>query len=378
MKSTAKRLAAGMLAALLALSLSACEPADGTAPEDSAPEAGIVQTEGSFAFDLRDGEARLVAYTGTEGDVVVPGMLGGAPVTEIGENAFSNADSLRSVTLPDGIRTIAGRAFVHCRSLRAIELPDGVEEIGAEAFYGSGITDITIPESVKRVGPDAFYQTPYFDAQTDEFVIVGDGVLIGYNGDGGEVVLPDGVRYISRAFYRQYGRSEVPIRSVVLPEGVTEIGESAFLSIQTLESVMLPDSLRRIGQGAFCECRALKSIALPAGVTEIADRTFSGCEALERITLSESTVSIGEGAFFGCAIPFLRLPDSLRSIGAQAFRACASLETLSIPAGVREIGGWAFKGTPYFETLTDEFVSPATAYCFGITATKRRCVFRRA
>ena len=47
MKSTAKRLAAGMLAALLALSLSACEPADGTAPEDSAPEAGIVQTEGS-------------------------------------------------------------------------------------------------------------------------------------------------------------------------------------------------------------------------------------------------------------------------------------------------------------------------------------------
>ncbi|MFR5863941.1 MAG: hypothetical protein ACLUFV_01360, partial [Acutalibacteraceae bacterium] len=76
MKSTAKRLASGMLAALLALSLSACEPADGTAPEDSAPEAGIVQTEGSFAFDLRDGEARLVAYTGTEGDVVVPGMLG--------------------------------------------------------------------------------------------------------------------------------------------------------------------------------------------------------------------------------------------------------------------------------------------------------------
>ena len=160
MKSTAKRLAAGLMAALLALSLSACEPADGTAPEDSAPEAGIVQTEGSFAFDLRDGEARLVAYTGTEGDVVVPGMLGGAPVTEIGENAFSNADSLRSVTLPDGIRTIAGRAFVHCRSLRAIDLPDGVEEIGAEAFYGSGITDITIPESVKRVGPDAFYQTP--------------------------------------------------------------------------------------------------------------------------------------------------------------------------------------------------------------------------
>lgn len=134
MKSTAKRLAAGMLAALLALSLSACEPADGTAPEDSAPEAGIVQTEGSFAFDLRDGEARLVAYTGTEGDVVVPGMLGGAPVTEIGESLFERR-SLRSVTLPDRHtgRSPAVR-LSHCRSLRAIELPDGVEETEPRRF----------------------------------------------------------------------------------------------------------------------------------------------------------------------------------------------------------------------------------------------------
>lgn len=283
-------------------------------------------------------------------------MLGGAPVTEIGENAFSNADSLRSVTLPDGIRTIAGRAFVHCRSLRAIELPDGVEEIGAEAFYGSGITDITIPESVKRVGSDAFYQTPYFDAQTDEFVIVGDGVLIGYNGDGGEVVLPDGVRYISRAFYRQYGRSEVPIQSVVLPEGVTEIGESAFLSIQTLESVMLPDSLRRIGQAAFCECRALKSIALPAGVTEIADRTFSGCEALERITLSESTVSIARAPFSAARLPPSDCRTACEASARKRSARARRWKRFRFPAGVREIGGWAFKGTPYFETLTDEFV----------------------
>ena len=105
----------------------------------------------------------LTKYVGPGGDVVVP-----EGVTEIGEDAFAVVEqigtysfytanrSLRSISLPEGLKTIGSNAFRDCLYLAKIVFPDTISEIGASAFQGTGLTDIYLPKSLKKVGNEAF------------------------------------------------------------------------------------------------------------------------------------------------------------------------------------------------------------------------------
>ena len=110
-------------------------------------------------------------------------------------------------------------------------------------------------------------------ANGDSDFIVTDGVLTGYTGSGGDVVIPDDM-------------------------GITEIGEGAFQDCISLTSVTLPDGLQAIGVQAFSECISLESIVIPDGVVSIGAFAFSNCSALTAITIPASVVSIGDKAFF--------------------------------------------------------------------------------
>ena len=112
----------------------------------------------TYLIHPESGEVTITSYLGTAEEVVVPAELDGYPVTAI--QYFT-------------IRP-AAKALV-----KSVVLPDGLTEIGRIAFCGSALEEIEIPDSVERIGPDAFGGTPWLDAQTDEFIIVGDGVLIG-------------------------------------------------------------------------------------------------------------------------------------------------------------------------------------------------------
>ena len=179
-----------LLSLVLASSaLAACKNADeNNNTEDGGEEFTIptttmsdetIYTEGTFKYAVYDDEtAVIVEHTGDETEIVIPDKLGGYTVTTIGAGAFYENAIVTSVTIGENVKII-----------------------GASAFGDSPkLSSVTIPKSVWAIYPDAFTGTPWLDSNAEEFVIVGDSVLLQYNGTASKVVIPDTVKHISDAF----------------------------------------------------------------------------------------------------------------------------------------------------------------------------------
>ena len=120
------------------------------------------------------------------------------------------------------------------------------------------------------------------------------------------------------------------IRSVIVGEGITSIGEFAFSNCDKLESADIPDSVTKIGKGAFSST-ALNSIAIPQNVRSIGEVAFSYCRSLSQVTIPDGVTSIGKNAFSGCTlIKQLSIPKSVKTIGDPAFYGCSSLQAFSV------------------------------------------------
>ena len=132
----------------------------------------------------------------------------------------------------------------------------------------------------------------------EDFVIE-NGVLAKYEGVGGDVVIPEGVTEIGEVAF--LGCSS--LESVTIPEGVREIGEDAFAFCKSLESVTIPEGVKKIGRDAFRGCGSLKTISIPEGVAEIGEDAFSGCSSLARVVVFGEALpkgfAIGLGTVLG-------------------------------------------------------------------------------
>lgn len=132
--------------------------------------------------------------------------------------------------------------------------------------------------------------------------------------------------------------------SVVIPNTVKSIGDSAFYGCTGLKNITIPDSVTSIGYGAFSSCTGLTNITLPDSLTHINFRTFGDCTALEGIKIPDSVTSIGEGAFYNCSgLTSIIIPDSVTHIGEYAFSGCRGLTNITIPDSVTSIGEYAFR-----------------------------------
>ena len=177
--------------------------------------------------------------------------------------------------------------------------------------------------------------------------------LNGYSGTEENVTVPTRIDgYAVTAIDWGCFRKNELIRSVVIPEGITEIGESAFSGCTSLEKVTLPKSLRMIGNGAFRSCPSLKSITLPSGLDYFGDNVFDG-STLERITVSGK-----DGNFMakdGCLIDKregrlefvlkgFKIPAGgiVTTIGRDFLTWTNRLDDITIPEGVTWIEDGAF------------------------------------
>ena len=247
-------------------------------------------------------------------------------VTSIGKYAFSDCESLTNITISDSVTSIGAYAFQYCSRLTSITIPDSVISIGEWAFRDcSGLTSITIPKSVTSIGNDAFYGcnnlTVYLEngsTLTSNDLGVDESKIVSYwNEDNLTWTLDaDGTLTISGTGamkdYDIYGNrspvySNLKVKKIVIEDGVTSIGNSA-----------------------FSNCRSLTSITIPNSVTSIEDYAFENC-SLTNITIPDSVTSIGNYAFSHCSsLTSITIPDSVTSIGTSAFDSCSSLKTISL------------------------------------------------
>ncbi|MBQ3497938.1 MAG: leucine-rich repeat protein [Clostridia bacterium] len=193
------------------------------------------------------------------------------------------------------------------------------------------------------------------------------------------------------------------IKKVVISDGVTSIGDNAFV-LHDFNEVSLPDTLTTIGKRSFYNCNDLISVTIPNGVVSIGDRAFAACQFMTNVIIPASVESIGylafcsgdcllsitvdtsnkyyssdeygalfnktktqliqypagslnkkhiisnsvceikDGAFSGCnSLEDITLPDSVKAIGAGAFYCCTNLKSINIPNGVTCIGDSTFE-----------------------------------
>ncbi|MCQ2483757.1 MAG: leucine-rich repeat domain-containing protein [Clostridia bacterium] len=308
----------------------------------------------------------------------------------IGSLAFEDCSNLTSVTLPNGLKAIENETFMNCINLKNVTIPDSVESIGDSAFGNcTGLKNVIIPNSVEKIGVCAFSHCTGLESitisdnvtdmgarafdecnkLTDVFVscdsdikavrgimqsygdynytqfehnfvdgvctscgveefVIENGVLVEYNGNGGDVVIPD---------------------------GVTSIGKSVFEGCENLTSVKIPDSVIIIGSLAFEDCSNLTSVTLPNGLKAIENETFMNCINLKNVTIPDSVESIGDSAFGNCTgLKNVIIPNSVEKIGVCAFSHCTGLESITISDNVTDMGARAFDEC---NKLTDVFVS---------------------
>ncbi len=137
---------------------------------------------GDYVYQMTDdGEGALLTnYSGTSGDVVIPDTVDGHPVVAVGAHMFAYNEAVRSVMLPEGIRSIGNMAFFKCIHLHDIIIPEGVTMIDECCFGGcSELSEVQLPASLEEVGRFGFLACTNLEEISfgDELKAIGPGAF---------------------------------------------------------------------------------------------------------------------------------------------------------------------------------------------------------
>ena len=206
-------------------------------------------------------------------------------------------------------------------------------------FAVIGIDSLTVSADNPTSGTCGDNLTWEYNESTYTLTIYGMGEMNGYSSD-----------YNKTAPWKSFYET---MKTVLINDGVTSIGNYAFYECTELTSISLPDSISSIGQYAFYNCSNLTDIIIPNGVENIGNWAFHSCSGLVNITISNSISIIGYHVFSYCtSLISIIIPNSVETIGDYAFSNCTGLKNLTIPNGVKTIGQGAFKNCSALTTVT--------------------------
>ena len=359
--------------------------------------------------------------------------------TALSTYAFQNCDMLTSITLNEGITAISTYAFYNCDGLTEMVIPESVASIDSYAFAESGnLAKVTLPSGLTEISAYTFQNCPALaSVNGNSEVIIGTNVTsIGASAFSGctsisKATLPNGLAEIGiSAFSGCVNLVRVNSDTdgkIILQEGLTSIGNSAFRNLGKITEVVVPNSVTSIGEGAFRGCNALVKMTLPFaggsrstssttstsstyvvykfgyifGYTssleggtvhqngryyyipsslrevEITDATgisayaFSNCTMLTSITLNEGITAINGYAFQNCSgLTEMVIPESVTSIGSCAFAASGNLAKVTLPGGLTAISDYTFQNCPALASVNGngEVVIGANVTSIGSSA----------
>lgn len=227
------------------------------------------------------------------GAISIPAFIEGYPVTQIGMHAFSECNSITSVSVPNSVTVIGSYAFSDCKLLKSVTLPFGVTEIGFSAFSGSAaLTTVNLPSTLKSIGDSAFWNCASLKS----------------------VTIPAGVKTLEHGVF--YGCAA--LTSIVIPETVTSIGKNAFQGCTSLATVDLPDAFRNVGANAFADTAIVN--AQPDGAVYVEHVAVGVKGALPKTVLVKKGTTVLADEFMHLAdkAETLVLPGTLTYVGTKA------------------------------------------------------------
>ena len=298
-------------------------------------------------YELEDGTLMIIDYFGDDSDLVIPAEIDGKKVKSIGttiisHNAFAYCESLKSVTISEGISTIGFETFIACPNLKSVTIPKSVRSIQNNAFsYCTSLESVIISEGVQSIGNWAFENCTSLESVTIPKSVTyiasyAFGYKYNYDSDSDIQKIDSlkkisGYKYSAAYAYARDNGFEFESLGEVSPfaynefeDGTIEIVDYFGDDRDTMTDLAIPSEIdgkqvTSIGNDVFSDCTSLESVTIPEGVTEIGSSAFKDCISLESVTIPESVTEIGERAFKNTHFNGVTIPKTVTSIGEQAF-----------------------------------------------------------
>lgn len=362
------------------------EPA-GSKDEEETP-ALEYESDGEFYYtSVSDGYAVVKAVDPDIITAVIPAEFNSKPVTRIADEAFYNSDFLDAVTLPKTVVSIGDRAFSLCyelesvifeegselnelgcgvfrcaESLESIDFPQSLTSIGSDCFNeAKELLVISGLDNVIRIGRDAFKDTAYMvkQSETPGLVVIGKTAydFIAAEGYSGTLDVYSGVESIADGAFENADT----VFEVKIAATVTHIGEGAFacsdkiekISVDAGNPVYYSEDNAVLYKNGDTVTLIRGTNTVPEGVTHIAAKAFSGSAVITEADIPDTVVSIGKEAFRDCRkLETVTIPEGIRLIDEYSFWGALELQSVTVPASVREIAGTAFSGCEKLLTVT--------------------------